>query len=144
MSYSFNPGKTLEKSMPVVEQTRWTEDSMKTWFAIHKPVSIEGIYENAETDTATYYKLGIVKKSENKFHVVVLASGLKYWLPGELKAVLEQGEDEYHYNAEWRLGYKTLTKVPVLRKDNFLSIDFSSSGKEKIHRRFVKIFPKEK
>jgi S1-C subfamily serine protease len=146
MSYSFNPDKTISKnflsSLPTLELTGYTEESIKKYFSENSLDPVEGIYKSYQSGALAYYKLGIIKAGD-KFKVVVLDTELSHWKKGELKAVLEPSSMKGFYSVKWYMGDKTPYETfGSMDNPALLSIELKDPNTgEKKQDKFIKLFP---
>ncbi len=146
MKYSFNPAKTVakdfEKSLPTLELTGITEDSIKSYLTNNKIDPIEGIYKSYQSEGMPYYKIGIIKNGD-KFKAVIIETELSYWKAGELKAVFEPSSMKGFYSVKWYRGNKTPYET-FGSMDNaaLLSVELKDQQtNEKRQDKFIKMFP---
>lgn len=146
MTYSFNPAKTIskeiEKSLPTLEMTGLTEDSIRAYLVNNRTDQIEGIYKSYQTGGMPYYKIGIVK-DKDKFKAVIIESDVTYWKSGEVKAVFESSSMRGLYSVKWYMGNKTPYET-FGNMDNtaLLSIELKDPKTgEKRQDKFIKMFP---
>jgi len=145
-NYTFNPEKTVakqrEKSLPTLELTGLTEESIKKYLSENTLDPIEGIYKSYQTDGMPYYKIGVVKSGE-KYKAVIIESEFSYWKTGELKAVFEPSSLKGFYSAKWYMGNKTVYETfGSMDNSALLSIELKDRKTgEKRQDRFIKMFP---
>lgn len=144
--HSFDKSKSLAiietEKLPTLELTGLSEDSIKSYLLSRQLDPIEGIYKSYQIEGMPYYKIGIVKK-ENKFKAIIIESDLKFWKPGEVKALFEPSSMKGFYSVKWYMG----NKIPYesfanMENDALLSIelkDIKTGGKRQ--DKFIKMFP---
>ena len=142
--YSFDEKKSIGGSLPSLEQTSWTEESLKEYLRNNVIDQIEGIYKSYQTDKLGYYKIGIVKSGEI-YKAVILETEAPHWKVGELKGIFEKSSMKDFYSIKWhrnnKSSYETFGKMD---NDALLKIEVvNMQTGEKSPESFVKIFPTE-
>jgi S1-C subfamily serine protease len=146
MSYVFNSEKTLSKEMlktlPILEMTGLTEDSIRKYLSENKLDPIEGIYKSYQNDQLQYYKIGIIK-SGYKYKAIIIEADKAYWKQGELKALFEPSSMKGFYSVKWYMGNKTSFETfGNMDNDAILNIEFKNNKDgEKQQEKFIKMFP---
>lgn len=132
----------LKTTLPEVEQTSETEESLKAYLSSNKLDPIEGIYKSYQSDQLSYYKFGIMKQGD-KFKAIIIESDLKQWKVGEVKAVFEQSSMINFYSVKWIMGNKVpFETFGLLENEGLLSIEFKDTKTgEKNQDKFIKLFP---
>lgn len=142
--YSFDISKSLAGTLPPVEKTDWTEESIKSYIASSNIDQIEGIYKSYQNENLGYYKFGVVTSGET-YKAVVLESDVPYWSPGEVKAIFEKSSMRGFYSVRWSMANKTAQETfGSMDNDAILTIELKdqSTGK-KTQEKFIKVFPTE-
>ncbi|MFN4971938.1 MAG: hypothetical protein ACK5GX_02780, partial [Bacteroidota bacterium] len=145
--YSFDESKTIskqiEKSLPTLELTDLTEDSIKSYLTSKKIDPIEGIYKSYQSDGMPYYKLGIIKV-DDIYKAVIIETELTYWKRGELKATFEQSSMRGLYSTKWYMGNKTPYETFASLDKALLSIELKDQETgEKKQDKLIKMFPSD-
>lgn len=144
--FNFDDSKTFakqfEKSLPTLELTGLTEESIREHLTSNKIDPIEGIYKSYQNEGMPYYKIGIIK-SEDKYKAVIIESELSYWKAGEVKAIFEPSSMQGFYSLRWYMGnkepYETFGEI---ENDVLLSIELRNNNTgEKRQDKFIKMFP---
>ncbi len=132
----------LKTTLPEVEQTSETEESIRAYLSSNKLDPIEGIYKSYQSDQLSYYKFGIIKQGD-KFKAIVIESDLKQWKVGEVKAVFEPSSMIDLYSVKWSMGNKVpFETFGLLENEGLLSIEFKDAKTgEKRQDKFIKMFP---
>lgn len=144
--YTFDSSKTvaklLEKKLPTLELTGWTEESIKSYLTSNKLDPVEGIYKSYQSEGMPYYKLGIIK-SGTIFKAIIIESEVTYWKKGELKATFEQSSMKGFYSIKWYMGDKTpFETFGNMDNEALLSIELKDTKTgEKRQDKFIKLFP---
>lgn len=143
MSWHFDSTKTPHLEFPPVEQTKETEESMKTYLSKNKLDPIEGIYKPFQAGNNIYdYKIGIIKK-DNQYKAIIIESDFKQWKPGEVKAIFEPSSVKGLYSVKWYMGNKTPYETfGTMENEALLSIELKDPSTGKISPdKYLKMFP---
>jgi S1-C subfamily serine protease len=142
MSYQFDNKLTPQPSLPEVEKTNDTEESIKKYLLSNSLDPIEGIYKSYQNTGMPYYKIGIINKS-GSFKAIIIESDLKYWKTGEVKAVFEKSSMKSFYSVKWYMGNK-IPYETFANMDNeaLITIELKDpKNGEKRQDKFIKMFP---
>jgi len=146
MRYSFNSNRTIakdfEKTLPTLELTGFTEETIKNQLTKNKLDPIEGIYKSYQNDGMPYYKIGIIKSGEI-YKAVIIETEFSYWKVGEVKAFFEPSSMKGFYSVKWFRGdKKPYETFGSMDNEALLTIEFKDSKTgEKKQDKFIKMFP---
>ena len=136
MPYHYNPSKSPNIKVLDVEQTEYTETTIKPIIDSQND-GIVGIYQGVIQDD-NQYKLACYKVGDN-YRLIYISSreSLPLWKVGDVKAELEPTATPAMYTTKWRMGNKILnTYCYVIFEDG--SMKTFISGKEVL---YVKLYP---
>jgi S1-C subfamily serine protease len=143
IKYKYNEFITPIISLPEVEQSDETEESLMKYFSAETLDPIEGIYKTYQSGgNIGYYKIGI-KKFDNVYKAIIIESDLNTWQPKEVKAIFEPSANKGIYSAQWRMGDKNIVETfAFLEANSFLKIEFNNpTTREKYTSTLIKMYP---
>lgn len=137
LKYKFD--ESFDSGQPVLHPySKWTEDSVKSYFQGKRVSPIEGIYKNYSND-GNAYSVAILKHND-KYYGIIVDSDNELWKVGDTKIILSHIEG-IAYDAEYyNLNHQKLNAIAEL-KDN-RNLEFSAPiGRDIVNFSFIKVFP---
>jgi hypothetical protein len=127
--------------------TNWTEQSITEYLDGTNIDSLEGIYEEMQTqgnEDKTKYKVAIIKTNKLSYNVLYLsgAQNTDDWQVGEIKAILYKTAIPNFYTTHWFMSGKSRNTEVILERTPQGFLEFSFDGSSTPSKsKYLKIYP---
>lgn len=127
---------------PEVDLTTQTEKSIKEYLLANNDLNpLEGIYNSSQTESNSFYRIGIIKQEE-KYIAIIIESSLKQWKQGEIKAVFEKSSINNMYAVKWFQDNKTKVETFITLENNgLIKIKYKGENSAEKEFSFIKMLP---